>query len=75
MPNGSTSFILKGSEKGSKDTDLGTKCRLCSGVVRVLHTEACGTNVEPHLPPLNQSQKLLPGAWTPAWTGRQFPLG
>lgn len=75
MPSGSTSFTLKGFEKGSKDTDLGTKCRLCSGVVWVLHTEAWGTNVEPYLPPLKQSQKLLPGAWTPAWTGRQFPLG
>ena len=60
MPSRSTSFILKGFEKGSKDTDLGTKCRLCSGVVWVLHTEACSTNVEPYLPPLNQSQKLAP---------------
>ena len=75
MPSGSTSFTLKGFEKGSKDTDLGAKCRLCSGVVRVLHTEAWGTNLEPYLPPLNQTQKLLPGAWTPAWTGRQFSPG
>lgn len=74
-PRGSTSFTLKGSEKGSKETDLGANCRLCSGVLWVPLTESWSANLEPYLPPLNQTQKLLPGAWTPAWTGRQFPLG
>ena len=72
MPSGSTSFTLKGFEKGSKDTDLGAKCRLCSGVVWVLHTEAWGTNLEPYLPPLNHTQKLLPGD---SLEGRYTELG
>lgn len=74
-PRRSASFTLKESEKGSKVSDLGANCRLCFGVLWVLLTEAWDTNLETYLPPLSQTQKLPPGAQTPAWTGRQLPQG
>lgn len=68
-------FHLEGLWGGFKGIDLGANCSLCSGVPWVPLTESWGTNLEPQPLPLNQTQKLPPGAQTPAQIGRQFPLG